>query len=143
LQRVGFPAAALLSAALAAAFLGWMGHTFPRHNDHLHPYLAQARWVEAHTPPGAVIAAPGAGALAYFVHDRRIVNMDGLIGTPAYLHAWQTGKQRAYLRRLGVRYIFAGFWIKWARPYAAINPYIGTAATFRYDGETFGLFDLN
>ncbi len=143
LRRVGFPAVALLSAALAAAFLGWMVRTFPRHNDHLHPYLAQARWVEAHTPPGAVIAAPGAGALGYFVQGRRIVNMDGLISTPAYLRAWQAGKQRAYLRRLGVRYIFAGFWIKWARPYAAINPYIGTAAIFRYDGDTFGLFDLN
>ncbi|HFC09865.1 MAG TPA: hypothetical protein ENJ54_08475 [Chloroflexi bacterium] len=143
LRRAGFPVAAVLSAALAVFFLGWMGRTFPRHNDHLHPYLAQARWVEAHTPPGAVIAAPGAGALGYFVQGRRIVNMDGLISTPAYLRAWQAGKQRAYLRRLGVRYIFAGFWIKWARPYAAINPYIGTAATFRYDGEVFGLFDLN
>ncbi len=143
LRRAGFPAAALVSAVLAAAFLGWMVRTFPSHNAHLHPYLAEARWLEAHTPPGAVIAAPGAGALGYFVQGRRIVNMDGLISTLAYLRAWQAGHQRAYLQRLGVRYIFAGFWIKWARPYAALNPYIGTAAVFRYDGEAMGLFDLN
>ncbi len=44
--------------------------------------VATARWVEAHTPPSAVIAAHDIGALGYYGH-RRLVDLGGLTSRAA------------------------------------------------------------
>jgi hypothetical protein len=76
-----------------------------------HFYIERARWLEANTGPGARVAITGAGNLAYFVNDRTIVNMDGLMNTHDYLLALQSGNGADYLAGLGVDYIFGNEYI--------------------------------
>jgi hypothetical protein len=76
-----------------------------------HFYIDRARWLESNTEPGARIAITGAGNLAYFIQDRTIVNMDGLMNTYDYLLALQSGQGAQYLAELGVDYIFGNEYI--------------------------------
>lgn len=101
-------------------FALWMWGTYLPHRETLHPYLHQARWVKAHTEPGAVIGAAGSGALGYFVQDRRVLNLDGLIAPVAYLRALQQGQGVAYLQRQGLRYVVGAFWLTKLAPYRMI-----------------------
>lgn len=84
-----------------------------------HFYIERARWLEANTEPGARVAITGAGNLAYFVKDRIIVNMDGLMNTRDYLLALKSGNGADYLSGLGVNYIFGNEYIlTQTNPYA-------------------------
>jgi hypothetical protein len=76
-----------------------------------HFYIDRARWLEANTEAGATVAITGAGNLAYFVTDRTIVNMDGLMNTHDYLLALQSGNGAGYLADLDVDYIFGNEYI--------------------------------
>lgn len=80
-------------------------------NGSNHFYIGRAHWLETNTEPGARVAITGAGNLAYFVKDRTIVNMDGLMNTHDYLLALQSGKGADYLAGLGVDYIFGNEYI--------------------------------
>ncbi|MEX1071668.1 MAG: hypothetical protein WEC37_03490 [Anaerolineales bacterium] len=76
-----------------------------------HFYLHRAAWLEAHTEDGARVAITGAGNLAYFIHDRTIVNMDGLMSSYDYLVAMKAGSGAEFLADLGVDYIFGNEYI--------------------------------
>ncbi len=71
------------------------------------PYVEALDILENHTEPGSLIGVTGGGSLGYFIHDRGIVNMDGLINSPAYFKAMQAGQAADYLYQNGVDYIFA------------------------------------
>ncbi len=43
------------------------------------PYVSQLPFLESHTRPGDLIGISGGGNIAYFIHDRTVINMDGLI----------------------------------------------------------------
>ena len=49
----------------------------------------------------------GGGNVGYFIHDRTIVNMDGLINSNDYFHALQNKEAPTYLYQHGVQIIFA------------------------------------
>ncbi|NTW08288.1 MAG: hypothetical protein HGA28_01820, partial [Anaerolineaceae bacterium] len=70
-------------------------------------YLADARGLEELTPPGAIIGMPGGGTVAYFLHDRTIVNLDGLMNSAEYLQALKTDQGTDFLDRMGLTYINA------------------------------------
>jgi hypothetical protein len=70
-------------------------------------YATGARELEAATEPGALIGSTGGGVIAYFVKDRTITNLDGLMNTTAYFEALQTGRAPAYLDQIGLDYIYA------------------------------------
>ena len=53
------------------------------------PYMEVLPFIEANTPPGDIIGMTGGGNTGYFIHDRTIVNMDGLINSYDYFHALQ------------------------------------------------------
>lgn len=133
---IGFAALALL----AIAHLGYVqtGVRAPGDGSN-HFYIHRARWLEANTQPGARIAITGAGNLAYFVEDRTIVNMDGLMNTVDYLHALEQGQGAAYLASLNVDYVFGNEYILTeTNPYAPmlaghLEPY--TAYLFGVDRE--------
>jgi len=72
-----------------------------------HTYLMVPRLVESMTPPGAVIGTPGGGTLSYFVNDRRIMNLDGLMNSKEYFDALKAGNTAAILKRMNMRYVFA------------------------------------
>lgn len=70
-------------------------------------YLADARGLEELTPPGAIIGMPGGGTVAYFLQDRTIVNLDGLMNSTEYLKALKTDQGTEFLDRIGLTYINA------------------------------------
>jgi hypothetical protein len=80
-----WPIAGVLLVALElAGIVARDGRTYGRDvADIAHLHVAMGRWVEAHTPPGAVVAANDIGALAYF-GQRRVLDLVGLV-TPAAL----------------------------------------------------------
>ncbi len=69
-------------------------------------YLREVRQLEANTPPGSLIGMPGGGATAYFIHERTIVNLDGLINSYAYFRRLKEGSGREYLDQLGLDFVF-------------------------------------
>ncbi|MCC7118820.1 MAG: hypothetical protein IT310_09870 [Anaerolineales bacterium] len=71
------------------------------------PYMELLPFLEANTPPGAIIGMTGGGNVGYFIHDRTIVNMDGLINSYDYFQALKAGQAPAYLRQHQVQIIFA------------------------------------
>ena len=70
-------------------------------------YLADARGLEELTTPGAIIGMPGGGTVAYFLRDRTIVNLDGLMNSTEYLHALKTDQGTDFLDRMGLTFINA------------------------------------
>jgi hypothetical protein len=71
------------------------------------PYMEVLPYLEANTPPGSVIGMTGGGNAGYFIHDRTIVNMDGLINSYEYFRALQNGEAPIYLAQHGIKIIFA------------------------------------
>jgi hypothetical protein len=71
------------------------------------PYMEVLPYLEENTPPGAVIGMTGGGNVGYFIKDRTIVNMDGLINSYEYFHALQNGQAPVYLREHGMTIVFA------------------------------------
>ncbi len=125
----------------ALGFAWWLGWTYPPRRATLHPYLHQARWVEAQTEPGAVIGAAGSGTLGYFVRQRRVLNLDGLISTPAYLEALQEGRGVDYLQAQGLRYVLGAFWLTKLNPYRQVFAHrLQPLAEYRYQGVKATLY---
>jgi hypothetical protein len=81
------------------------------------PYLDVVLFLEQNTPPDAVIGMTGGGNVAYYIRERTIVNMDGLINSPTYFRALQSGQASEYLSEIGVEYVFANPEILRGPPY--------------------------
>lgn len=86
-------------------------------------YLADARGLEAYTPPGAVVGMTGGGTVSYFVRDRTIINMDGLMNSADYFEGMKKGIGADFLDRWGVQFIFADEYIV-----TSSDPYMGMLA---------------
>lgn len=71
------------------------------------PYMEVLPYLETNTPPGAVIGMTGGGNVGYFIHDRTIVNMDGLINSHEYFRALQNKEAPQYLHGHGMTIVFA------------------------------------
>ena len=81
------------------------------------PYMEVVTFVEAHTPPGSLIGMTGGGNVGYFIQDRTIVNMDGLINSYAYFQANKNRRGSEYLYEMGLDYVFANPAFLEAQPY--------------------------
>lgn len=81
------------------------------------PYADVVPFLEENTPPGAIIGMTGGGNVGYFIHDRTIVNMDGLINSTEYFKDLQAGSSAGYLYDSGMRYVFANPDLLSANPY--------------------------
>ena len=81
------------------------------------PYMDIPPLLEEHTPPGSMIGMTGGGNVGYFIHDRTITNMDGLINSYPYFQALQARQAGAYLERLGLDYVLANPTILDQQPY--------------------------
>jgi len=71
-----------------------------------HQYMEILAVVEDNTEPGALIGMTGGGNLGYFIKDRTIVNMDGLINSYDYFQAHKDGRGDDYLAEMGMEYVF-------------------------------------
>jgi hypothetical protein len=81
--------------------------------------------LEEHTEPGSIIGLTGGGNVGYFIHDRTIVNMDGLINSYAYFQALQTRTGGEYLQNMDLDYVLANPVILDQQPYKGqFNDYL-------------------
>ncbi len=71
------------------------------------PYMEVATFVETHTESGSLIGMTGGGNVGYFIQDRTIVNMDGLINSYPYFLAHKSRQGSDFLYEMGLDYIFA------------------------------------
>ena len=72
-----------------------------------HEYLAVTHAIEENTEPHAVIGIPGGGAISYFIKDRTIINLDGLMNSKEYFDLLQHFDTHAFMQKMEIRYIYA------------------------------------
>ena len=82
-------------------------------------YMEAAAFIEMYTEPGSLVGMTGGGNVGYFIHDRTIVNMDGLINSYPYFQANKARQGSDYLYAMGLDYIFAN------PDFLEIQPYRG------------------
>jgi hypothetical protein len=70
-------------------------------------YLQDTRILEDSTEPGAIIGFTGGGTTAYFIRERTIVNLDGLMNTYEYYQKLKKWQAADYLDEIGLQYIVA------------------------------------
>jgi len=84
-----------------------------------------AAFLEANTEPGSIIGLTGGGNAAYFIRDRAVINMDGLINSRAYFQLLKEQKAGGYLANEGMDYILANSNLLNQLPYKGqFAPYI-------------------
>lgn len=71
-----------------------------------HPYLQETRFLEEYTQPGEKIGMTGGGVNAYFIEDRAILNLDGLVNGYEYFSLLQTGDAYQYLDEVGLDHVY-------------------------------------
>lgn len=99
------------------------------------PMMEIATLLEANTAPGSLIGFTGGGNVGYFIHDRAILNMDGLINSPEYFEHLQNGTAGEYLASIGLDYVLANPGILDRQPYdGQFNEYLRPTAV-SYGGK--------
>jgi hypothetical protein len=89
--------------------------------DHTQDYLIIPRMIEDQTEPGSIIGTPGGGTLSYFVKDRVIVNLDGLMNSKEYFDALQALNTHDFMAKTGIHYVYANeYSILTSLPYSSI-----------------------
>ena len=104
-------------------------------------YLVNVAQLESQTEPGSIIGMTGGGDTAYFVRDRTIVNLDGLINSYEYFQALKAFNAASYLDKISLDYIYAN-------PYmiAETDPYwqnFRDRLTLIQNFDTFTLYKYN
>jgi hypothetical protein len=134
--RFAFQTASVIAGIYLAFSLGTEIFSLMRYNYFPldRPYMEVLPYLEENTPPGSVIGVTGGGNVGYFIHDRTIVNMDGLINSYDYFKSVQNGSAAAYLRDHKVRIIFASPRLLDLPPYfGQFDPYLQSYN--RYGGK--------
>ena len=98
---------ALLVITWAQSFYVHIAHLMPYgvENDG-HQYMEILAVVEENTEPGSLIGMTGGGNLGYFISERTIVNMDGLINSYEYFELHKVGRGDEHLTEMGMDYVF-------------------------------------
>jgi hypothetical protein len=81
------------------------------------PYNDIAAFLEEHTEPGSLIGMTGGGNAGYFIADRTVINMDGLINSAEYFQLLKDRQAGAYLAEIGMDYILANTYLIDQLPY--------------------------
>jgi hypothetical protein len=88
-------------------------------------YMDIVPLLEEYTEPGSIIGLTGGGNVGYFIQDRTIINMDGLINSYAYFEALQARTGGEYLQNIGLDYVLANPIILDQQPYKGqFNEYL-------------------
>ncbi len=84
-------------------------------------YLSEIKELEFYTTPGSKIGMTGSGMAGYFVTDRTIINLDGLINSVEYFDAMKSGTGAEFLDELGLDYVFGKPYVLLeSDPYASV-----------------------
>ena len=88
-------------------------------------YMDIVPLLEENTEPGSIIGLTGGGNVGYFIHDRTIINMDGLINSYDYFQALQNRTGGEFLQNIGLDYVLANPVILDQQPYKGqFNAYL-------------------
>jgi len=99
------------------------------------PLMEIATLLENNTEPGSLIGFTGGGNVGYFIQDRTIVNMDGLINSHEYFEALQAGTANEFLQNIGLDYVLANPGILARQPYdGQFNDYLNATGVI-YGGK--------
>ncbi len=81
-------------------------------------FLSEIHELEKYTDPNSRIGMTGSGQIGYFIKDRTIVNLDGLINSYQYFTAMKNGTAAQFLNDLGLDYVYG-------KPYSLleVDPY--------------------
>ncbi len=71
-----------------------------------HSYIRETITVQQNTQPGSVIGMTGGGATAYFIQDRTVVNLDGLINGKEYFEQLKKGNADQYFNSIHLQYVY-------------------------------------
>jgi hypothetical protein len=118
--------AGYVGVSMSLSFWNYMREVMPYNAwDPGTPYMDIVPLLEEHTEPGSMIGMTGGGNVGYFLHDRTIVNMDGLINSYAYFQAVQARQGGEYLYQIGLDYVLANPVILDQQPYKGqFNEYL-------------------
>ena len=105
------------------------------------PMMEIAALLEENTEPGSLIGFTGGGNVGYFIQDRTILNMDGLINSPEYFEHLQNGTAGEYLSSIGLDYVLANPFILDRQPYdGQFNEYL-TPTDVYYGGKQLLVYE--
>jgi len=94
-----------------------------------------AAFLEEHTEPGSIIGMTGGGNAGYFIHDRTVINMDGLINSYQYFQLLKAQKAGDFLANERMNYILANSQLLNQLPYKGqFAPYLEWM-DIRYGGK--------
>lgn len=111
-QVLAWTAAGALSLMLAYTFTTTILRRMPYDDPYAgQPYLDMLTILEGYTEEGALIGMTGGGSAGYFIRNRTVVNMDGLINSYPYFQALKSGQAARYLQEIGLDYVFANAYI--------------------------------
>jgi predicted small integral membrane protein len=101
-------------------------------------YLWGAQGLEQATEPGSMIGSTGGGVIAYFIKDRTIVNLDGLMNNYTYFKGLQDGTASKYLDSIGLDYVYGSkYMLTNSDPYMGL---FGGRLEFKQDIFGSGLY---
>ena len=125
-----------IGLVMGTAYFRYVYNTMPYHFWAADaPYMDIPPLLEANTESGSLIGMTGGGNTGYFIQDRTIVNMDGLINSYPYFQALQAQAAGAYLESIGLDYVLANPGILDQQPYKGqYNEYMEATGIF-YGGK--------
>jgi hypothetical protein len=91
-------------ASLAAMFQNL--HTSADIQRESRRIFSEVEFLEANTPAGSLIGVTGGGTVAYFLQDRTIVNLDGLVNSPEYFALMQENRAAELLDKIDLDYVY-------------------------------------
>jgi len=120
----------------------YIKNTMPyNHTPQNEPYNDIATYLEERTEPGSIIGMTGGGNAGYFIQDRVVINMDGLINSFMYYQLLKDKNAGAYLADIGMDYVLANPLLLKQLPYRKqFQPYL-KYINERYGGKELMIFD--
>jgi hypothetical protein len=135
-RTVALALVAVYGAYLAASYVsyiqGKMTHGEWAANK---PYMEISAFLEQQTEPGSIIGMTGGGNAAYFIQDRTIVNMDGLINSYTYFQLMKKKEAGKYLADMGMNYVLANIGMLESLPYRGQFQQYLQPTGLRYGGK--------
>jgi hypothetical protein len=125
-QLLAWGFAAYVGISMGVAYWSTVRNSMPyKHWPPETAYMDIVPLLEEHTEPGSIIGLTGGGNVGYFIHDRTVINMDGLINSYEYFEALQNRTGGEYLYEIGLDYVLANPVILDQQPYKGqFNEYL-------------------
>jgi hypothetical protein len=88
------------------AFNTWQVFRWDLPDGYQHAYFEETFNIQDNSQPGAVIGMTGGGVTAYFIQDRTVVNLDGLINGKEYFEQLKKGNADKYFESIHIKVVY-------------------------------------